>query len=294
MSSSPEIGGQFPRYLAITLGALAKALGLVVLAGRGSSPETWSNFPITSFEALSFLLLGSALLFQSVDIRPLEKFLRRAALAFCIPAIVLGGVALAGVHPFSESLTFAAAVSTILIGIVLLFPDFEPWPTWRPLQVLLLPVLWAGLLSCVAHAYGATNPNAFTPFAGISLVPALGFMILAIGVIGARPHVGIAGVVLNPRVGGTMARILLPVVLLLPFTVGWMRLKGTRLELYDTYYGYALFSTTNILFFAFFIWLSARILNQIDGKRRLALKTVQEGNVELTRLNASLCGRRGA
>ncbi len=288
MTKSPDLGGHFPRHLAGTLGALAKALALIVLVGRGTSPEFWSGFPLSSLEALCFLLLGSGLLFQAVDIKPLQSILRRVVWVVCCPAIFLGALALFGVSPIAESMTFAVALSTILIGIVLLFPDFEPWPTWRPLQGLLLPVLWAGLLGCVAHVYGATTSNTFTAFLGISVVPALGFMILAIGVIGVRPHVGIAGVIFNPRVGGTMARILLPVVLILPFTVGWLRVKGIRLGHYDTNYGYAHFSTTNILFFAFFIWASARILNQIDEKRRVALNNVQDGNVELKRLNASL------
>jgi signal transduction histidine kinase/ActR/RegA family two-component response regulator len=271
-------------------GAAGNLVGLGVLVLRGSFPGFLERyFPMSTPEALCLLFLASGLLFQSLA--PLHPFYRRAGWGACLLAVSIGLAALFGVPYLAASLTFAAAACVILLGIVIAFPDFEPWPETRPLQALLLPVLWVAFLNTVAFMYGATAANGVNSVSAIPLPAAASFLILSLGALCLRPRAGIMGVLLNEHVGGVMARILLPVIVVLPFTVGWIRLQGNRLGYYDSYFGSALFSTTNILVFIVFIWLSARTLNHIDAKRRKALETVQEGNTELTRLNASLEAR---
>jgi signal transduction histidine kinase/ActR/RegA family two-component response regulator len=290
MTMSPGFGGHFSQRFVRLVAATGKVVGLGVLVLRGSFPQVLDRyFPMSTLEALCLLFLASGLLFQSFD--PRNKFFRGARLGFSLLALSLGLAALLGVPYFASAMTFAAAACVALLAIVIAFPDFEPWPGTRPLQILLLPVMWAGFLSAVARMYGASTANLVTSVSAIPLPSAVAFLLLTMGTLCARPRAGIMGVVMNEHVGGVMARILLPVIVVLPFTVGWLRLQGNRLGYYDSYFGSALFSTTNISVFIVFIWLTARTLNHIDGKRRKALETVQEGNAELTRLNASLEAR---
>lgn len=49
--------------------------------------------------------------------------------------------------------------------------------------------------------------------------------------------------------------------------LGWLRLKGERLGLYDVDLGVALFVVTNILIFTVLVWWSAHLLRRIDAGR---------------------------
>jgi hypothetical protein len=54
------------------------------------------------------------------------------------------------------------------------------------------------------------------------------FLALALGVLASEPGRGVSGLVLGDTAGGAMARRPLPVFLLLPIAVGWLRIVGEK------------------------------------------------------------------
>ena len=65
-----------------------------------------------------------------------------------------------------------------------------------------------------------------------------------------------------------MARRVLPLAILLPMIVGWLRLQGQNAGWYQTEVGLALFAASNVAIFSVVIWLAARTLNRVDADRR--------------------------
>ncbi len=61
---------------------------------------------------------------------------------------------------------------------------------------------------------------------------------------------------------------MLPLAILLPMIVGWLRLQGQKAGWYQTEVGLALFAASNVVIFTVVIWLAARTLNRVDADRR--------------------------
>src|SRR6185312_6081056 len=76
-------------------------------------------------------------------------------------------------------------------------------------------------------------------------------------------------------------RWVLPIAIVLPIMLGWLRLQGQRAGWYGTEVGLALFAASNVLAFAILIWFAARNLNQLDADRRASdlrrQQTLREG-----------------
>jgi len=263
--------------------------GLLLLTLQGWSASLFFQLPFNSLEALSLVFLGAALWFQARHaFSPSD---RKIVVALALPPFLIGLGALAGIHFLRDALGFAPALSLVLVGLAAALPDFEPWPGSRPLHALLMPVIWASILTGITLAYGTGAPNFFNIYTGIPAPLALAFILLIAGILLARPEKGILGTLFSENAGGAMARLLIPLVAVAAFIIGWLRIHGIRHGYFDNFFGYSQFAATNLVVFSIFIWISARVLNRTDAKRRLAMEKVQEGNLELTRVNASLEAR---
>jgi two-component system, sensor histidine kinase and response regulator len=68
--------------------------------------------------------------------------------------------------------------------------------------------------------------------------------------------------------GGFLVRRLLPAAIIVPAILGWLRLEGQQLGLYETTVGTVLFTVANVLIISALILWSARLLDRLENKRR--------------------------
>jgi PAS domain S-box-containing protein len=102
----------------------------------------------------------------------------------------------------------------------------------------------------------------------MALHTALGFFALAIALLCARPEGALMDVLLDDHAGGTLTRRLLPIVIVVPSLLGWLRLHGQRAGLYDTATGTLLFTCSVVTSLAALILWSGRLYDRADGERR--------------------------
>jgi PAS domain S-box-containing protein len=163
------------------------------------------------------------------------------------------------------------AINLVLLGAGLMFLDAKTRQGRRPGQLLILIVALLALLPILGYAYDAGSLTrmgaAHIPMA---LNTALGFGLLAVGTLCARPHQGLMAVVTSESAGGVMARRLLPAAILVPAILGYFRLLGELLGRYDLVFGASLFVISNVVVFTTLIWLNAASLNRSDRQRRQA------------------------
>lgn len=130
--------------------------------------------------------------------------------------------------------------------------------------------VFASVLTILGYVYGVQvlrGPEAFTQMA---LPTALTTLIFALGLLFMVPDRGPFGVLSTDTIGGMMARRLLPMAVIVPVLVGWLRLLGQERQLYDVEFGIALFALTNVIIFVFIIWWNARSLHRVSVSRREA------------------------
>jgi diguanylate cyclase (GGDEF)-like protein/PAS domain S-box-containing protein len=174
----------------------------------------------------------------------------------------------------------ATAVCFLLLALALLVLDARP--AWLAAAATLITLLVAGL-ALMGYIYAVTNLYQIGPYVPIALHTALAIGILAVGLLAARPEGPIVEPLTTRLAGGLISRRLLPAVVVVPFVLGWLGLYGQRLGLYDTDFGSALLVAGNVVVFATFVYVGARLLNQADAKREAAY-----GALRLTEENQRL------
>ena len=238
-----------PSSVARAAGAAAILIGVLVLAGwtfdvavlKSLIPGRTAMNPGGS--ALAFLLAGVSLWVQASEVMTSR---RRAVGIACAVVVLLIGLARVGgylagwdVGPdqllFREDLEREAlrlgqpnrmapntAAAFVLVGLALALLDVETRRGIRPAQLLALMGGLIALLVLIGYAYSATSLIGVQQFIPMALNSAIGFAILSVGILHARPDRGLMAVVTSRGAGGAMARRLLPAAIVIPAAVGWV------------------------------------------------------------------------
>jgi PAS domain S-box-containing protein len=265
-------------------GLIAALTGALVLAGWlvGSGVLKTAlpgGAPMRANAAVCFILCGVALWLMGRESRGAA---RRIGQCCAVLAALIGLATLAeylfGINLGIDQLLFReapgpgvahpgrmpllAAVNFVLLGCALLLLDAETRRGRRPAQLLALP---AGLIAFLAAFDYALDLEGDAT--GMALHGAALFGLLSLGVLLARPEKGVTAVLVSPRVGGMVARRLLPSCVAALVVVAWLRWMGQRVGLYGTKSGVILMVTSAVAVIVVLIWVNARALDRADKER---------------------------
>jgi signal transduction histidine kinase/CheY-like chemotaxis protein len=167
------------------------------------------------------------------------------------------------------------ALNFIFVGGALLLLDWEPRRGIRPAQLLALLPTTIALTSVLGYAYAVGELYAIAGYIPMALPTAIAFLAQGIAILCARPDRGLMAVIASDRLGGRLARQLLPAAAGIPVALSGLWLLGHRAGLFSAELGLALVAVGNILVFAALISVASRSLNRADrrrqtGERRLA------------------------
>jgi len=138
-----------------------------------------------------------------------------------------------------------------------------------------------GLLALLGYAYDVKALYGFFMFSTVAIHTALALLVVNIGILMSRPQRGLLGVLTSTTAGGVMARRLLPLALLAPLIIGWLRVQAGHLRLVDVDFGIAMVTVTYIAVLLLFIWRTADALRQSDLQRMVAdeMQQLQRGQL---------------
>ena len=287
LSNAFEVAGpsRGPLRIARACGFLVLLVGAVALSGWilgiGTLKSFGGGITMKANAAIGLLFLGASLL--------LLRFQSRAAqgigVLFAAIVAVLGVATLSehvvgwdlGIdqYLFREAPGAAATASPgrmgppastcfSLGGIALFLLHLHR--SIRVAQVLsLLVSLWA-LLAIVGYAYGAEQLYGTAHYTGIALNTALALLVLGLGMLASRADEGFVSAIANDLAAGRSARELLLAAILLPFALGWIRIQGQRLGLYDLGFGAAVFVLALMLVLSAVVWRNAARLAAFERR----------------------------
>ncbi len=150
---------------------------------------------------------------------------------------------------------------------------------WAKLsQGLAAPPLLLGALAFLGYVYGAKPLYGVPAFIPMAFNTAILFMLMAAGVVFARPRLGLPAILMADDPGGHLFRRLLPIGLTGLAVSGWLELKGEAAGLYDAH---SMISVLNLLFLTIVVYASARSLSHADKERRDAGKQLRKARDEL-------------
>ncbi len=248
--------------------------------------------------AICFLLSGISLLILSLDIVGRARRLPAhicAGIVIVIATITLSVYILgwptgidslflsdkAQTQSWGGHISLNGAISFLLIGGALLSLDKEWGDGQLPAQYMALCVGAISLPTLLGYSYGSAPTYNPVGYSGMGFHTALIFLLLAVGILCARPDRGVMAVISSKTAGGKMARRMVLVAILAPAILGWVKLVGERFGQYETAYGTALLMAAIITVFLIFVWHNADLLHKIDLKRQRAEDELRETNLNL-------------
>jgi hypothetical protein len=297
--------GTIRRYRIFAQGAsvVSVAVGTLVLLAWVFRLASFKNVlseqaPMYPGTASCFTALGAALwLSQKKPSHPgtAESWRKIAAQICALFAVLVGSVSigeyLTGMNggndllilqvPFPGRMAPLAGLEFDILGISLVLLNTESWGRQRVALYFALVGTVIGLITLVGHAYGAEALYRISTFSSVELPTALLVTLLGSAILCARPNDGPLSTVISTNLGGLIARRILPVVLTLPFVIGWLRLQGQYAGLYGTEFGLAISTISNVLIFVALVWLGSRSLNKVDAERLRSITQLKGANEQL-------------
>ncbi|TAM48233.1 MAG: PAS domain S-box protein [Gammaproteobacteria bacterium] len=173
------------------------------------------------------------------------------------------------------------ALAILLLGLAPLFLDYETRRGRRPAEGLTLAAGLIAFLGLLGYAYGVRSLYGVALYSSMAVHTAFVALLLALGVLFARPRRGLMAVVTGDSAGGYMARRLLPTALIVPPLLGGIRLIGERAGLYGLEFGLALFAASNVVVFTALVWWNAHLLARLDRQRHGVLEELRQANESL-------------
>ena len=154
------------------------------------------------------------------------------------------------------------AVSFILIGIALYRITLYNAEKVFLSHVFSLIVLFIALLSAIAYVF---HENSFSPIAfykPMRIIAAICFSLLAISILLVNKHKGFIGDLTSEYHGAKIARVLIPLAILVPVILGFFQLRSEAAGVYTRPYDVALLTLGRIIILVLFIWRCAVIINR--------------------------------
>jgi len=277
--------------VAVTCAGAAVVVGLLVLIGwAGDVAVLKSVVPglatMKVNTALSFILSGLSLLVLVVGSHGPSR--PRRAIGLVSASVVLATTLLTlaqyafsidlGIDQFffqdSASVATAfpgrmapiTALVLLLIGLALLLLHVRRFPLLA--QIIATVALLVATLCCLSYLYGVHSLQSVTPFSSVAVHTAAAFLIVSLGVLAASPPIGVVGLLVSDGVGGSLARRLLPAVVVVPVVLGWLRLVGQQVGWYGTEFGIAVFAVSTITVLAALVAWTASQIQKADVERR--------------------------
>jgi hypothetical protein len=188
---------------------------------------------------------------------------------------------LVGATDPASQIPLRSALSFLLVGGALLALDLQTRRGRRPGEFLSFIVGVIALLALIAYSYGLVVYYRTSTYVPMSFPEAIAFLLLATGTLLARPDKGAMAIIVSDTPAGLLARLLLPLAVLLPLLLGALRRKGTSAGWFSSDLGVALFATVFIVFFFAAIWYTTRRLFRSEMERNAAQQHVREINAQL-------------
>jgi PAS domain S-box-containing protein len=287
------------RAVAITAAIYAIVGGVVTLVGWAADVQRltdWNNDGISMFPntAICAAWGGIALLLLAGSSNKPAR--HNAARGLAVLVALVGGLTLLehlsgldfGIdtllvnRPWGQRASAApmrmgppASTSFFVLGAGLLLATTGPRGR-RFASALALLVVSIVSLSLTGYLFGADQLFVVARFTGIALQTSTMLAALGIGLIAAIPEHGLAAILRRDDAGGLIVRRLMLPIFAVPLLLGWLRVRGQDVGLYDTAFGTSMLVLSMIAILIALLWWTADGISRQAQLARAAERAVRE------------------
>lgn len=283
--------------VAAACGVIAVCLGFLVLVlgwWAGAEPiraVAPGSVSMKANTALGFILAGSSLVLLTIG----NARQRRVGLGLGAAVALIGGVTIAeylwGGWGIDQLLVHDPATSGVpgrpsphtafyflVCGFALALIDVPSPRGHRPFLVLVVALAASTGLVVVGYLFGVRSLHGATSVTGMGVNTMLGMLVLTVGVALARPDRDPVALLLGTTPGGALARRLLPAVILITLTLGFIRVLSARAELVGVEVGITLFAVAMAATLAVAVFIACKRLDLRIEEDEATLRAVIEAS----------------
>jgi len=176
----------------------------------------------------------------------------------------------------SSQMTINTAFCFILAGASLLLLNTETKNGRMPAQYMAVAIGMLGLFSMIGYLYRVQAFYGAFRYIPMAIHTAGCFLLISFSLLFANPGQGIMQEFTSTNTGGVTARRLLPLVVLLPVLLGYLRLWGYWLGLFSTEFGVTILVLSIVLILVLLISYNTRLLNKRDALKKETELTLLE------------------
>jgi PAS domain S-box-containing protein len=173
-------------------------------------------------------------------------------------------------HPYPARMSPVSAAAFLVAGAGLFLLDRPTHRLLHPTDVCANLILLGGMVSLVGHLYGVEALYHISIYSSMAIHTGFGLILLAVGLLFARPDRGFARIFTRGSAGAVLARRLLPAAILLPVVLGWLRVEAQRAGYFELGFGSALFATALVVLLVALTWWTSLSLDRMDVQRAVA------------------------
>jgi signal transduction histidine kinase/CheY-like chemotaxis protein len=171
------------------------------------------------------------------------------------------------------------AFSLLLTGLaMLLLPGRQRWFRGTS-QALTLLIILLSMTSTIGYAYGALGLYGIRTYIPMALNTAVTFLVVSAGLLSIHPGFGVMSVITSPLAGGSTARRLLPYIVGIPITLGFLWLYGVSRNLFSPVLGIAIFVIANICVLVGIMISAAKRLDKTAQELALHTAALEKANI---------------
>lgn len=183
---------------------------------------------------------------------------------------------------FPGRMSFSTGLDFVFLGAALLSLDWQVKGSDRfPAQYFAFAAAAVTSLAFVGYFYGVESLSRLQAYSAIALNTVIASWILCVGILLARPQRGVMALFMSDKLGGLVARRMLPAAILLPLLGGWLGVLGQRAGYYGVGFGSALYATALMVIFAVLVLWAANALDRTDTERQQGAEALRRSNARL-------------
>ena len=187
---------------------------------------------------------------------------------FDIDQVVFVDRAIGAAAPGRMSLATTITFALLIPAVTLLQPPPRVSPVWS--VALAIAVLVLSAIGLAGYLYSHTGLLVAGWYATMAVHTAATLLLLAVGVIVARPEAEPTAIVFGADAGGFVAKRLIAPVLVLPVILGALTLAGSRLGYYDAEFATGVLAISVALTTGGMVLTATHALRVVDRRRRAA------------------------
>lgn len=176
-------------------------------------------------------------------------------------------------------MAFNTSIIFVILSIVLLLHVFEVAFFFYVAHSLVILAGIFSLLSFTGYFYGANPLYLSIKFSTAMAVHAsILFIMSCIGCLFIRPEQGIMKTISSDNYGSLVLRRILPIVIVIPLVLGFLKCHGEKAGLFSNEFGVSLVAVCNIVSISLFVYILSIYLNRFDAKRKQVEGKLQYSN----------------